>query len=109
MAPGLSASRVNKLLIEHSINDGCTIFSVRVVPRASRSEIVGEQGGLLRVRIAAPPVDGAANEELVRLLAKEFGVASRTISIISGHSSRVKRISVEGLTPAKLNAAVRLK
>lgn len=96
-------------MIEHSVSDGNIIFSVRVVPRASRSEIVGEQGGLLRVRIASPPVDGAANEELVRVLAKEFGVARRTITIISGHSSRVKKISVEALSPATLNAAVRPK
>jgi len=96
-------------LIEHSVSDGNIIFSVRVVPRASRSEIVGEQDGLLRVRIAAPPVDGAANEELVRVLAKEFGVARRSISIISGHSSRVKKISIEALMPAKLKAAVRPK
>jgi uncharacterized protein len=94
-------------LIEHSINDGNTIFSVKVVPRASQSEIIGEQGGLLRVRIAAPPVDGAANEELVRVLAKEFSVPSRSISIIGGHSSRLKRISIKGLSPAKLQAAVR--
>jgi uncharacterized protein len=96
-------------LIEHSVSDGNIIFSVRVVPRASRSEVVGEQDGLLRVRIAAPPVDGAANEELVRVLAKEFGVARRSVSIIGGHSSRVKRISVEALSPATLNAAVRPK
>ena len=94
-------------MIEHSVSDANIIFSVKVVPRASRSEIVGEQDGLLRVRIAAPPVDDAANEELVRVLAKEFGVARRSISIISGHSSRVKKISVEALTPAKLNDAVR--
>jgi uncharacterized protein len=91
-------------LIEHSVSDGNIIFSVRVVPRASRSEIVGEQDGLLRVRIAAPPVDGAANEELVRVLAKEFGVARRSINIVSGHSSRVKKVSVEALTASKLNA-----
>jgi uncharacterized protein len=96
-------------LIEYEVNEGIIIFSVRVVPRASRSEIAGEQGGLLRVRIAAPPVDGAANDELVRVLAKQFGVPRRTISIISGHSSRMKKISVEGLTPAELIAAVRPK
>ena len=87
------------------MSDGNIIFSVRVVPRASSSEIVGEQDGLLRVRIAAPPVDGAANEELVRVLAKEFGIARRSINIISGHTSRVKKISIEGLSPRELQAA----
>jgi uncharacterized protein len=93
-------------LIDYSVNDGNIIFSVRVVPRSSRSEIAGEQGGSLRVRIAAPPVDGAANEELVRVLAKEFGVSRRAINIISGHSSRLKKISIEGLSPARLSIAV---
>lgn len=96
-------------MIEHSVSDGNIIFSVRVVPRASRSELVGEQDGLLRVRIAAPPIDGAANEELVRVLAKEFGVARRRINIISGHSSRVKKISIEGLSPRELQAAIQPK
>ncbi len=50
------------------------IFDVRVVPRASKSEIVGEHDGALKVRIASPPVDGAANEELIKVLSKKFGV-----------------------------------
>lgn len=99
---------MNKL-IEHSIQSGSILFSVRVVPRASRSEVVGEQNGLLRVRIAAPPVDGAANEELVRVLAKQFAVPQRAVTIISGHAARVKRICIEGLSPAKLNAAAEAK
>jgi uncharacterized protein len=93
-------------LIDYSVNDGNIIFTVRVVPRSARSEIAGEQGGSLRVRIAAPPVDGSANEELVRVLAKELGVSRRAINIISGHSSRLKKISIEGLSPARLNTAV---
>lgn len=55
-------------MINYSEKDGTLTFNVRVVTRASRSEIVGEHDGALRVRIAAPPVEGAANEELVRLL-----------------------------------------
>jgi uncharacterized protein len=82
---------------------------VRVVPRASRSEIVGEQSGLLRVKIAAPPVDGAANEELVRVLANEFDVPRRNVSIVSGHAARLKRVSIEGLPPDKLQAVAEAK
>jgi uncharacterized protein (TIGR00251 family) len=92
-------------LIEHSIQNGSILFSVRVVPRASRSEIIGEQGGVLRVRISAAPVDGAANEELVRVLARDFNVPRRAISIITGHSARLKRIRIEGLSPEKLKLA----
>lgn len=83
------------------------MFSVRVVPRASRSEIVGEQSGLLRVRIAAPPVDGAANVELVRVLVREFDLPRGAVNIISGHSARVKRVSIEGLHPTKLEAVLK--
>lgn len=71
------------------------ILTVQVVPRASRSEIVGEHDGALRVRIAAPPVDGAANEELIKLLAKTFAVAKRDVSVVSGQTSRIKRVRIE--------------
>lgn len=85
------------MLIEHSIHDGWLAFRVQVVPRASRSEVVGEHNGLLRVRLAAPPVDGAANEELIRLLAKTFKVSRSAVKIVSGHNARLKRVSIEGV------------
>ncbi|MDI1241327.1 MAG: DUF167 domain-containing protein [bacterium] len=83
------------------LNDSIT-FTIRVVARASKSEIVGEVGGLLKVRISAPPVDGAANREVVRLLAKAFGVAKSSVSILSGEISRTKRVRVIGATPERL-------
>ena len=73
------------------------IFKVQVVPRASRSEIVGEHNGALRVRIAAPPVDGAANEELVRLLARALRVPRSAVEISAGHSAKLKTVRVAGL------------
>lgn len=89
-------------MIEHSIREGSLILTVLVVPRASKSQIVGEHDGALRVRIAAPPVDGAANDELVRLLAKEFKVPRKAVSVISGHTARLKQVSVEGVSPDAL-------
>ena len=83
-------------MIEHSLTDGKLKFRVQVVPRASRSEIVGEHDGLLRVRIAAPPVDGAANQALVKVLAKTFRVSRSNVEIVSGHSSRVKQVVISG-------------
>ena len=83
-------------MINYSAKDGMLIFQVRVVPRASRSEIVGEHDGALRIRIAAPPVEGAANEELIRLLACKLGVARSAITITGGHSSKLKQIRVTG-------------
>jgi uncharacterized protein (TIGR00251 family) len=57
---------------------------------------VGEHDGLLRVRIAAPPVDGAANEELIKVLAKKFKVSRTRVIIVSGHSSRIKQVMISG-------------
>ncbi len=71
-------------------------FAVRIVPRASRSEIVGEHDGALRIRIAAPPVEGAANRELVRLLAKQFKVSRTSVEIVSGSASKNKMVRIDG-------------
>jgi uncharacterized protein len=78
------------------------VFKVQVAPRASRSEIVGEHNGALRVRIAAPPVDGAANEELVRLLARALRVSRSAVEIIAGHSAKLKTVRVAGLQSSAL-------
>lgn len=82
-------------------------FAVRVQPRASRSEIVGEFNGALKVRLAAPPVDGEANEELIRFLAKLFGVSRSRVSILSGLASRNKVIRVEGMAEGDCEAVLR--
>ena len=81
-------------MILYTQKDGALVFTVVAAPRASRTEIVGEHDGALRVRLKAAPVDGAANEELIRILAKTFGVARAGIQIISGHASRRKIVSV---------------
>ncbi|MGQ0715423.1 MAG: DUF167 domain-containing protein [Gemmatimonadaceae bacterium] len=79
-------------------------FHVRVQPRASRSEIVGEQEGALHVRLAASPVDGAANEALVELLADRLDVAKRDIRIVSGATSRRKVVEIDGVTAERVLA-----
>lgn len=82
------------MMLNYSEKDGRLTFTVRVVPRASRSEIVGEHNGALRVRLAAPPVDGAANEELIRLLAIALGVGRSAVEIVTGHTSKTKTLRV---------------
>lgn len=72
-------------------------FSVRVQPRAARSEVCGVHGEALRIRLAAPPIDGAANEALVDLLAEVLEVPRRAVTIVSGASSRNKLVQVEGI------------
>ena len=91
-------------MIEYSTRDSKIVFNVIVVPRASRTELAGEQDGALRVRIAAPPVNGAANEELKRLLAKMLDVKRGSVTIVSGHGSRIKKITVEGISAKELQA-----
>ena len=84
--------------------EACALtFAVRVVPRASKSALAGEQGGALKVRVAAPPVEGAANEELSSFLAKAFGVAARDFEILSGHASKTKRVRVRGVKASDLS------
>ena len=96
-------------MIDYSEKDGKLAFKIQVVPRASLSEIVGEYNGALRVRIAAPPVDGAANKELVRTLARAFNVSRSAVRIVSGHNSKLKQVSVSGTTASALAALCRAK
>jgi len=90
-------------LIGHQIRDGRLVFRVQVAPRSSRSEIVGEHNGSLRVRLAAPPVDGAANDELIHVLARTFKVSRSAVTILSGHSSRLKQVSIKGVSASALD------
>ncbi|HZI30336.1 MAG TPA: DUF167 domain-containing protein [Gemmatimonadaceae bacterium] len=71
-----------------------TRIEVRVQPRASSNQVIGYRDGVLRVRVQASPIDGAANDALVRLLADEFGVARRQVRIVSGFGSRNKIVEV---------------
>jgi len=83
---------------------GAAAFTVRVVPRASRNEIAGIQEDMIRIRLTAPPVEGAANKALVKFLANALGVSKRDIEIVTGHSGRQKVVSVHGLSPQDLKA-----
>jgi uncharacterized protein len=89
-------------VLKLTVREGAVTFAVRALPRASRSEILGELDGALKVRLAAPPVEGAANEELVRLLAKRLGVPRRQVTITAGATSRHKLVRVDGLAAADL-------
>jgi uncharacterized protein (TIGR00251 family) len=83
-------------------------IAVRAQPRASRSEVVGEHDGALKVRLAAPPVEGSANRELVRLLAHVLGVARSRVAVVSGETARAKVVQVDGLTPDDVIRRLRL-
>jgi len=85
-----------------------TRLTVRLTPRASRDEVAGEREGVLLVRVTAPPVDGAANEALVRLLAKTLRVPKGAVRIVSGETSRTKIVEVAGLDDGALRARLAL-
>ena len=89
-------------MIRYSEDHRGLTFAVRVVPRASRTEIAGEYEGALRVKIAAPPVDGAANRELIKLLAKIFKRPLSAIEIISGAASKNKLVRVQGVQSGRI-------
>jgi uncharacterized protein (TIGR00251 family) len=71
---------------------------LHVQPRASRTELAGQFGDALKIRIASPPVEGAANAELVRFLAETLGVRAAAVEILSGETGRRKAIKVSGVT-----------
>ena len=84
--------------------DGTVSFMVRVQPRASRDEIVGEYLDGLKIRLTAPPVDDRANEALRKLLAARLNVPLAAVSITSGGRSRTKRLEICGVTAAMIRS-----
>ena len=96
-------------MINFTEKSGAIVFNVRVVPRASKSEIVGEHDGALKLRIASPPVDGAANAELVKLLSKAFGVSKSEVEILAGQTSKTKQIKISNLSAEKFLQVAGLK
>jgi uncharacterized protein len=82
------------------------VFRVRVVPRASRSGIAGIQDDALKLRIMAPPVEGKANEECIRLIAEVLGVKKGRVTIIAGHASRLKTVAVEGVKADRIASLI---
>ena len=85
--------------------DDGVMLAVQVQPRASRTEYVGRHGDAIKIRLAAPPVDGEANEELVRFLARHLGVGRGEVIIASGATTKRKRVRIEGVTAAAAERA----
>ena len=80
-----------------SSRDG-VVMDVRVIPRARRAGLAGVRDGALLLRLTAPPVEGAANAEVVAILADALGVPTGAITILSGHRNRLKRVAIAGIT-----------
>lgn len=81
-------------------------FSVRVIPRSSRSEIAGEHDDAIKVKLTSPPVDGAANAELIKLFARRLRVPKSSIEIVSGETSKTKQLRISGVTAQQLRGVL---
>jgi uncharacterized protein (TIGR00251 family) len=84
--------------------DGVVVVAVRVQPRASRDEVVGEMDGALKVRLQAPAVENRANEALCEYLAELLKTPKSAVRILSGDRSRTKRLEIRGITKQQLLA-----
>lgn len=80
-----------------------TLLSVKLQPRASSNEIGEALGGELRIRVTVPPVDAAANEALVDLLARRLGCPRRRVELVRGHTSRHKTLKLHGFKPEEVH------
>lgn len=91
-------------MLEVTARGSSVVFSVRVNPRASRDAIGGEYQGALKVRLTSPPVDNRANESLCRLLAGRLNLPLSAVRIVSGFTSRTKRVEVTGVAPGQIQS-----
>ena len=82
-------------------------LDVRVIPRAKKTGLDGERDGAVLVRLAAPPVDGAANDALIRYLADTLRLPKRAVRILSGERGRKKRIAIDGVSPDSMRELIR--
>jgi uncharacterized protein (TIGR00251 family) len=93
----------SEILDAHEDASG-TVISVHAKPRSSKTRVLGVANGALEVALAAPPVDGAANEELACALSDHFGIPKRRVKLVGGDTSRHKRVRLEGLGRADVVA-----
>lgn len=87
-------------------SDG-VILTIKAAPRSNTSEIAGVESEWVKVRLKAPPVDGKANEALVKLFAEVFSVPRGAVSLLTGSTGRLKRVKITGITAAGVMAVVR--
>jgi uncharacterized protein (TIGR00251 family) len=83
------------------------VIKVKVIPRASRNQIVGFEETMIKVKLTAPPVEGRANKALKELLAKRLAVSKGCVDIISGKQSRQKLVRIHGLSGEEVNALLK--
>jgi len=104
----IKKQETNQPILSKKKNGGI-ILEVLVQPRASRDEIIGPHDRFLKVRLTAPPVEGAANKTLLRLLSKRIKIPVRNLTIKKGHKSRQKTIVIEGGDFEKIRSRLKLQ
>jgi len=82
------------------------VFDVQVVPKSSREKVGPIVGDRLKVQLTAPPVDGAANQALIELIARRLGVAKRNVAIVRGETGRKKTLRIDGVSRAEVESAL---
>lgn len=88
-------------------SNGIVTLTIKVVPRASKNQIVGIEGDALKIRLNAPPVEGRANDALIQFLAEMLGVARTQIEIIAGHAARRKIVRVRGISASAVQDRIK--
>jgi uncharacterized protein (TIGR00251 family) len=94
------------LEITENFTAGIVIFAVRVQPRASKDEIVGEIAGALKIRLQAPALEGRANKALIEFLAELLKTPKGAVRILSGERSRIKRVEIRGVTKLQIERLI---
>lgn len=94
---------IDTCLTEHANG---TVLEIKVQPRSSRNQIIGLQDGALKIKLTSPPVDGAANKACLNFLAKQLGFSKNSIEILTGETSRHKRIMFKGIAAEEVNSAL---
>jgi uncharacterized protein (TIGR00251 family) len=84
------------------------VFTAKIVPGSSRTAVAGALGDMIKIRVAAPPEKGKANECLIAYLAKQLGVKKNAVEVLSGHTNPVKQVRVAGISAARLLEALGL-
>ena len=96
---------MNNMVLLRESKKGLT-FDIQVIPHASRAEIAGVQEGALKVKVTAPPVEGAANEACIKLLAKELGLKKSQMEISCGAKSRNKTVVIKDISKKELEKKI---
>ena len=94
------------MAVDVTEKDGAVSFQITVQPRAARSEVVGDHAGAIKVRLAAPPVDGKANHECIRFFSELLRVPRNAVKIVKGLSSKRKVISVSDVNAEHVRRAL---